>query len=227
MKVRSCRPAPAANVEELAHDGVEALLRVADEVHLVHADGDLRHAEQPGERGVAARLLGQPAAGVDEDHGQVGGRGARDHVARVLRVAGAVVRARTAPRRREVAVGDVDRDALLALGAQAVGQVREVLEAGLLVGHQGLGVEQQAADQRRLAVVDGARPWRRASIRSTRPLAVLHGGLGHAVVGARLAALGDARRGDLGHDVVERGGARRDGAGAAHVADGAVAHRLA
>ena len=30
------------------------------------------------------------------------------------------------PRRREVAVGDVDRDALLALGAQAVGQQREV-----------------------------------------------------------------------------------------------------
>jgi hypothetical protein len=30
------------------------------------------------------------------------------------------------PRRREVAVGDVDGDALLALGAQAVGQQREV-----------------------------------------------------------------------------------------------------
>ena len=143
-------------LQELAHDRVEALLRVADEVHLVHADRDLRHAEQPGQRGVAARLLGQPAAGVDEDHGEVGGRGARDHVARVLRVAGAVVEHEAAPRRGEVAVGDVDRDALLALGAQAVGQVREVLEAGLLVGHQRLGVEQQPADQRRLAVVDGA-----------------------------------------------------------------------
>ena len=75
---------------------------------------------------VAARLLGQPAAGVDQDHREVGGRGARDHVARVLRVAGAVVQHEAAPRRGEVAVGDVDRDALLALGAQAVGQQCEV-----------------------------------------------------------------------------------------------------
>ena len=35
---------------------------------------------------------------------------------------GVSARMKRAPRRREVAVGDVDRDALLALGAQAVGQ---------------------------------------------------------------------------------------------------------
>jgi hypothetical protein len=108
---------------------------------------------------MAARLLGQPAAGVDEDDGEVGGRRARDHVARVLRVAGAVVQHEPPLRRREVAVGDVDRDALLALGAQPVGQVREVLEVRLLVGHQRLGVVEQAPDQRRLAVVH--RPRRR------------------------------------------------------------------
>jgi hypothetical protein len=52
-----------------------------------------------------------------------------------------------------VAVRDVDRDPLLALGAQAVGEVREVREVGLLVGHQRLGVVEQAPDQRGLAVV--------------------------------------------------------------------------
>src|SRR5215210_2048903 len=36
-------------------------------------------------------------------------------------------------------------------------------------------------------------------------LAVLHGGLGRAVVGAGLAALGHARGGDLLDDVLERG----------------------
>src|SRR4051794_8408457 len=56
-------------------------------------------------------------------------------------------------------------------------------------------------------------------------LAVLHRGLGHAVVGSRLAALGDARAGDLVDDVRERHGGGLDGAGAAHVADGAVAHQ--
>src|SRR4051794_11204830 len=55
-------------------------------------------------------------------------------------------------------------------------------------------------------------------------LAVLHRGLARAVVGARLAALGDLRGGDLGDDRVELGGGRGDGARAAHVADGPVAH---
>jgi hypothetical protein len=41
-------------------------------------------------------------------------------------VAGGVGDDERPPRRGEVAVGDVDRDALLALGAQAVGQQREV-----------------------------------------------------------------------------------------------------
>ena len=67
----------------------------------------------------------------------------------------------------EVAVGDVDRDALLALGAQAVGQQRQVEVAvaaalgGLgdvleLVLEDRLGVVQQPPDQGRLAVVDGS-----------------------------------------------------------------------
>src|SRR5215210_9425533 len=57
-------------------------------------------------------------------------------------------------------------------------------------------------------------------------LAVLHRGLGGPVVRARLAALGDPGRRDLGDHVVERGRPRGDRAGAGHVADGAVAHPL-
>jgi hypothetical protein len=41
-------------------------------------------------------------------------------------VAGRVRDDELAPRRREVAVRDVDRDALLALGPQAVGEQRQV-----------------------------------------------------------------------------------------------------
>ena len=68
-------------------------------------------------------------------------------------------------RRGEVAVRDVDRDALLALGAQAVGEQREVgafvaargagrLDRAQLVLEDRLAVEEQPADQRGLAVVD-------------------------------------------------------------------------
>jgi hypothetical protein len=70
-----------------------------------------------------------------------------------------------APRRREVAVRDVDGDALLALGAQAVGDRGEVGGAVAPVAVQRvervledqLGVQQQPADERRLAVVDRPR----------------------------------------------------------------------
>src|SRR3954464_3789426 len=58
-------------------------------------------------------------------------------------------------------------------------------------------------------------------------LAVLHRGLGDAVVGTRLAALGDAGPGDLVDDVGQRDRGRLDRARAAHVADRAVAHERA
>src|SRR5436190_5088569 len=54
-------------------------------------------------------------------------------------------------------------------------------------------------------------------------LPILHRGLAEAIVGAGLAALGDARRRDLLHDRLDRGRRRLDASGAGHVADGAEA----
>src|SRR6202012_2709346 len=75
---------------ELAADLLEDLLVVADQVHLVHREHQVRHAEQRGQEGVPPRLLVQPVARVDQDDGQVGGGGAGDHVPGVLNVAGGV-----------------------------------------------------------------------------------------------------------------------------------------
>ncbi|KAG0741057.1 hypothetical protein G6F24_016823 [Rhizopus arrhizus] len=103
------------------------------------------------------------------DDRDVGRRGPRDHVARVLLVPWRVGNDEFARRRGEVAIGHVDGDALLPLGFQPVGQHREIdpvarhaLMLGArdrvqLVGEHALAVIQQAADQRGLAVVDGAR----------------------------------------------------------------------
>jgi hypothetical protein len=85
----------------------------------------------------------------------------------ILHVAGGVGDDELALRGGEVAVGDIDGDALLALGAQAVGEQREVgvvvplrmarrLDRLELVLEDRLGVEQQAPDERRLPVVDRA-----------------------------------------------------------------------
>ena len=68
-------------------------------------------------------------------------------------------------RGRRVAVGDVDRDALFALGAQAVGDEGEVdlteaaafrcrLLGSELIVEELTGVEEQPADEGALAVVD-------------------------------------------------------------------------
>ncbi len=111
---------------ERRHQLLEALPRVLDQVHLVDRHDHVGDTEQGADEGVALGLLEHPAAGVDQHHRDVGRRGPGDHVARVLPVAGAVGDDEPPPRGGEVAVGDVDRDALLALGSQAVGQQREI-----------------------------------------------------------------------------------------------------
>ena len=75
---------------ELLGDRREDGLLVLDEVHLVDGEDDVRDAQERGDGGVPAGLLDDAVAGVDEDHGQVGGGGAGDHVAGVLHVSGGV-----------------------------------------------------------------------------------------------------------------------------------------
>ena len=75
---------------------------------------------------VAARLREHALARVDQDDGQIRGRCAGDHVARVLLVARRVGHDEFAPVGREEPVGHIDGDPLLPLGGQAVDQQREV-----------------------------------------------------------------------------------------------------
>ena len=115
-----------------------------------------------------ARLLDDAVARVDEHEREVGSRRAGHHVPRVLDVAGRVGDDELAGRRREVAVRDVDRDALLALGAKAVGEQREV-DAVFAAQARGvfdrfervfedlLRVVEEPADERALPVVDRSR----------------------------------------------------------------------
>ena len=159
---------PGREGMEFVANRVELLLIPADEVHLVDREHDVLHTEQRGEEGVAAGLFEQSDAGVDENDHQLRSGGAGDHVARVLNVAGGVGDDEFPLGGGEVAIGDVDGDALFALGAQAVGHqgkvgvvvaafTRGALDGGELVLHDGLGVVQQPADEGGLAVVDRTR----------------------------------------------------------------------
>ena len=154
-------------VLELLADVFEHVLRELDEVHLVHAHREVGDPDERGHERVALGLLGHALARVDQDQREVGRGGARDHVARVADMPGRVREDEAPARGGEVAVRHVDRDALLALGPQAVGKQREVgvlvapaparlLDVLQLVGEHLFRVEQQAPDQGALAVVDGA-----------------------------------------------------------------------
>ncbi len=106
---------------------------------------------------------------VDQDHRQVGSRRAGDHVAGVLFVAGCVRDDELALVSGEIAVCDVDRDALLPFGRQPIDQQREInlvtaranllrvaLERRELILEDHLRLVQQPPDQRRLPIVHAA-----------------------------------------------------------------------
>ena len=137
---------------------------------------------------VAAELLDRTGWCLYEQQGDVAVRRAGNHVPRVGDVSGGVGDDKGALGCREVAVGDVDSDSLLALGAKAIGDQGEVepvpsaLDARLLylldrVAEQKLGVVEEPADQRALARVD--RPGHQ------QPKEVASVGGGHIDIGKR------------------------------------------
>ena len=158
---------PRSEGSVVSADLLEDSLVVADDVHLVDGDDDMPDPQERDDEAVAARLREDSVTGVDEDDGQIGRRSPRRHVARVLLVAGGVGDDELALVGGEVAVGDVDRDSLLPLILEAVGEQRQIdLVAGravargipgdrrelVLIDH--LRFVEQPADERALAVVD-------------------------------------------------------------------------
>ena len=150
-------------------DLLEDLLVEAHQVHLVDGDDEVLDAEQRADERVPAGLGQDTLARVHQDDREVGGGAAGCHVAGVLFMAGRVGHDELALVGGEGAVGDVDGDALLALGGEAVDEEREVEVAALrahllrigfecrqLVLEQHLGFIEKPSDQGRLAVIDGA-----------------------------------------------------------------------
>ena len=162
-------PEPVLQCFERGYNGVEGGLIEADEVHLVDGEHELADAKHAGDGGMTAGLRQQAVAGVHQQDGEVCGGGAGDHVAGVLVVARGIGQDETPQRRFEIAVGDVDGDALLALGGQAINQQRVINTVfhraeTAAVAFQALhhivwdaaAFEQQPADQGRFAVIDAA-----------------------------------------------------------------------
>ena len=150
----------------LVADLLETRGREIDAVHLVDDDGDLLDAEQMQEIAVAAGLVAYAFERVDDQHRAIGLRGAGDHVAQELGVAGRVDQHDVARSGAEADLRGVDGDALVALGLQCIEQERPFERHAAPCAHgfqhfelalgQAAGLVQKAADQGRLAVIDMA-----------------------------------------------------------------------
>ena len=114
----------------------------------------MRHPQQGRDGQVTTSLFDYTLARVYQKHDDIGGGSARHRVPGVLHMPRAVGQNELPGRRRKVAVRDIDRDALLPLSAQAVGEqskigsIQTLAFAYLLnmikgVGEHGIGVEQQ------------------------------------------------------------------------------------
>src|SRR6202012_2691278 len=107
-------------------DFQKTLFAPIHKVHFVNGDHDVRDAEQCRDVRMSARLFNDALPRVDEYDGKVRGRSAGNHVARVLHMTRRICDDKLAPQCGEVAIRDIDRDALLAFGTQAVREVREI-----------------------------------------------------------------------------------------------------
>src|SRR5262245_26004271 len=116
---------------------------------------------------VSPRLRHQTLPRVYKDHGQVCGAGTGNHVAGVLFVTGSIRDDELPAHGVEVAVGNVDGDALFPLGLQPIGEQGKVdsftstpfvitLGRGDLILKGATSVDKETADKRGLTVVNAA-----------------------------------------------------------------------
>ncbi|MNY03300.1 hypothetical protein D3C86_1359120 [compost metagenome] len=166
---------------------------VRDQIDLVHRQNDVANAEQ-SDNAAVARRLGRHALDRIHQHDRcVAGRGAGGHVARILLMPRRISDDEAATRRRHIAIGNVDGDALLALGLQPVQQqgviqvgpigaepARVAFQRRQLVLRHLARLEQQPPDQGRLAVVHGAAGQKAQQV-AFRPLALRREGRRGAV----------------------------------------------
>ena len=137
-----------------------------DPVHLVDDDRDLLDPQKMQQITVPSGLVAHAFQRVDDQDRAVGLRGARDHVAQELGVAGRVDQHHVTRTGAEANLRGVDGDALVALGLQRIEKKRpferhaapraDGFEHFKLALGQAAGFVQQAADEGGFAVIDMA-----------------------------------------------------------------------
>ena len=102
-------------VAEPADDAIINGAVPVHEIELVHRKHEVTNAHHMRDHRVPARLRQQAPARVDQNDREIGVRGAACRIARITFVTRRISDDEGAPRRRKIAVGDVDGNALFAL----------------------------------------------------------------------------------------------------------------
>ena len=123
----NCRSAEAIyEIRKILPNFLVAFPAVIHQVHLVDCDNEMADAQKMRDERVTPRLRHDSVPCIDQDDRQITVTGAGDKISRVLLVSGRIRDDELSFGRGEVPIRNVDRDALLALGAQTVGQQREI-----------------------------------------------------------------------------------------------------
>ena len=154
---------------DLTRDLFEFFMFVRHKVHLVDGDDDARDAHERTHGEVSEGLWAHTTRCIHEENCHIRIGCCYGHVAGVLLMTGSIGDDHPATTRQvHVPIGDVDRDALLALGLQPIGEQgvvdlthgdRRATTSGqpriiqLVLGY-GARLREQATDQRRFAIVN-------------------------------------------------------------------------
>ena len=119
-EVRIARGHALREFDVVRFDFFKDLLVEVNQVHLVHCDHHVLNAEQRRDECMSFCLLNHAMSSVDQNDGEVARGGPGSHVPRVLFVARRVSDDELSFGRREIAIRDIDCDALLSFGLETV-----------------------------------------------------------------------------------------------------------
>ena len=112
----------AGQLVNLLQDFFEAFLAVAHKIHLVDGKDEIANAHELADAGVTARLHQNALRSVHENHGEVGKRCAHRHITGVFFMPRGVGHDKAAAIRGEIAIRDVDGNALFAFSHETIKQ---------------------------------------------------------------------------------------------------------
>ena len=112
--------------EVLFANAIKRLFAKIHQIHFIHRHHQVFNSQQRRDKAMTASLIEHAFARIHQQNRQIAGGSAGGHIAGVLLVPRGVGDNKFAFLGREIAIGDIDGDALLAFSLQAIHQQRQI-----------------------------------------------------------------------------------------------------